>query len=280
MAPNGERIAFAQGLVIRNNGGVVVRKELVKVVWPDGTHGRTVATLTAVSSGRFTSLDWSPDSRKIAITTQRGLWIAQANGKRAQLIVPRPGAAAAVWSPRGDRIAFMRAFNRHGELTAAHDIYIVSPNGSNFHRTTTAQGYGGQPVSWSPDGQRIVYSTRRNTHLANSTLHSLDVDTGVTLTLGLGDSPTWSPRGDLIAFSINQNDGAGGPVLAIAVERPDGTGRRVLAKAYTQPVWSPSGEQIAFGKYVEHGLWRVPAGGGTPQKIASGGQVNHIEWSR
>ncbi len=279
LAPSGRWIAFAQA---PPNGS---RNVLVKIARPDGTHERTVATLPSrglsVSNvGPRGGLDWSLDSRRIAFATQRGLWIARANGKRARLIVARPGAASAVWSPRGDRIAFERAFDRHGQLTAERDIYTASPDGSSFRRVATAQGYGLEPVSWSPDGQRIVYSTRRDPNLANSTLHSLDVGTGAERILGDGASPTWSPRGDLIAFSINKNHGAGGPMLAIAVERPDGADRRVLADGYSQPVWSPVGEQIAFSKYVERGLWRVPATGGAPRKIAPSGQVNHIDWSR
>ena len=52
--------------------------------------------------------------------------------------------------------------------------------------------------------------------------------------------PTWSPRGDLIAFT-KQVEGT----FYIGVMAPDGTGERLIAQGYMveSPTWSPNTEQ-------------------------------------
>jgi len=273
-APSGKRIAFARGRLNPRN-------MLVKVARPDGTHERTVATVPPGRHGRSDwtrGLDWSPDSREIAFTTFRGLWIARSNGEHARLIVAKHGAAAPVWSPRGDRIAFQRAYGRSESLTGVHDIYVVSPNGSSPRHVATVPGYGGEAISWSPDGRRLVYDSKRDPNRANATLHSLDLGTGAQRVLGAGYHPAWSPRGDLIAFSIITAPKRG--LGAIGVERPDGTSRRVLAKGPSWPVWSPRGDQIAFGAYFRR-VMAVAVAGGAPRKIAPVRcQVDYLGWSR
>lgn len=270
-APDGRRIAFAR---VR----FTPTRVLVKVARADGTHERTVATVPPGRRGRpdwTRGLAWSPDSRSLAFTTFRGLWVARPDGARARLIAARHGAAAPVWSPRGDWIAFQRAYGRSETLTGVHDIYIVSPKGSSLRRVATVPGYGGEPVSWSPDGRRIVYQTKPDQARRNSTLRSLDLRTGAERVLGAGYRPAWSPRGDLIAFYVVKR-----AEWEIGVERPDGTGRRVLAKGPSWPVWSPAGDQIAFGAYYSR-VMTVAVGGGAPRKIVPQRcQVDYLGWSR
>jgi dipeptidyl aminopeptidase/acylaminoacyl peptidase len=53
---------------------------------------------------------WSPDGRRVAYTAGGQLWIANADGSgRKQLTTLNGGASGPVWSPTGDRIAFVSA---------------------------------------------------------------------------------------------------------------------------------------------------------------------------
>jgi TolB protein len=60
---------------------------------------------------------------------------------------------------------------------------------------------------------------------------------------GRYSTPVWSPRGDLIAFTVQRGNG-----FAVGVMRPDGTSERILAESYLDegPTWSPNGRVVMF----------------------------------
>jgi TolB protein len=57
------------------------------------------------------------------------------------------------WSPKGDAIAFT---SRQGN----HDIWAVSPDGSNVRRLTSGPGRN-ESASWAPNGRHLVFQSDR-----------------------------------------------------------------------------------------------------------------------
>jgi Tol biopolymer transport system component len=131
----------------------------------------------------------------------------------------------------------------------------------------------------SPDRTELLYITQ-DKELHN--LHIFDVKTGETVSdISLKDgisSINWSPDGQVIALVLAQNEGKS----AIFVIDSDGQNMRKLVdtpgKAFS-PVWSPSGDQIAFismdGDRPD--LWGVNADGSGLTKLVE--NVNQFEWS-
>jgi Tol biopolymer transport system component len=110
--------------------------------------------------------------------------------------------------------------------------------------------------SWSPDGKHIAY-VRRSTFeevekdkTLKSTLKVFDLTSQTSRDLLPADYlvgyPSWSPQGDLIAFTLmEQND-----KNSIWVVRPDGTGARRLTSDHNddQASWTPDGKHLLFSR--------------------------------
>ena len=97
----------------------------------------------------------SPDGKRIVFTTMRRVWLQTLpHGKPKQLVPDlKVGQFAPVWSPDGQRIAFV-AFD---EMKPA-EIYTVRTDGTDLKRVTpdsTACYY--PSVEYTPDGQTLVY---------------------------------------------------------------------------------------------------------------------------
>ena len=128
------------------------------------------------------------------------------------------------------------------------EIWRVRSDGSGAERIGPAAGFDDmdQAPAPSPDGTQVLYWSVRQ----GETTHHLRVINLATLTvsdLGIsGMMPTWSPRGDSIAFLLPDSFTVNGYYISIA--HGDGQGeRRLVDVRYTSgpPAWSPDGRWIA-----------------------------------
>jgi TolB protein len=125
------------------------------------------------------SLVWSPDGRQLAFAVHntrknhqlpsegRAIYLMNRDGSGLRRVTPWKVAAGGIgelaWSPDGSRILFrsVRIENRDPDLSTG-DIYSIRPNGQGLRQLTHfPPGTGVQLGSYSPDGQRIVFSTTR-----------------------------------------------------------------------------------------------------------------------
>lgn len=150
-------------------------------------------------------------------------------------------ARGPAWSPDATRIAFSdedrRANNR--------DIYVVGSDGMKpTQRLTGNPAYDAQP-SWSPGGEKIVFTSRRDGNPEIYVMTNTGADLRrLTSSPGTDRQPAWSPDGTKIAFASNR-----GGSLGIWVMNPDGTKAFALTPGVgyaTDPEWSPDGKRIAY----------------------------------
>lgn len=180
--------------------------------------------------------------------------------KRAQLTHNAFNGTYPVWSPDGERIAYVAKDNS--------EIRVMNADGSrNRALTDAAPDTLYVTPRWSPDGSAIAYASGARTDpdpVAWPDLHiwrmRADGTGKVMLTSGnFGDfAPTWSPDGEYIALASNRSrdgyhiwrvnaDGAN-PLQMTRASIDPATNYPIEQK---MPMWSPDGRHIAYWSGVE-----------------------------
>jgi Tol biopolymer transport system component len=267
------------GKIVTNSDNLVTGEEQVYTVDPDGTDQQLVYNNSEVGQ-------WSPDGTRIALITQLGppqvLLFNVDDGSSVYFGLPfdrYPGLAlfCAVWSPDGSRLACEGQGETNPSLTGVYTLR--ASDGGDLQRVTSDPTGDDAPSDYSPNGKRLVITR------ANETTYEIDtvkldgsglkqIVSGMDFNFGNG---SWSPQGNEIVFSAHVPN-AEDFHSSIWVVHADGTGLRELPIAGPcggpfsdpttygcfNPVWSPDGQKIAFGRNQDDGqrdLYTVNADG-------------------
>jgi TolB protein len=184
---------------------------------------------------------------------------------------------------------------RSDEMTVAHELakekvafvnargqqlYIVDADGSMMIRPTLQAARS--DVSWSPDGDRLVY-------VIDSMLYTIGADgselTRITDPSMQAGNPAWSPGGDRITFDL----AAANFNKHVCTINSDGTSMAQLTTGdhiNESPVWSPDGKQIAFRSNRDGGpdrtfdVFVMKADGSSVKRVSRKAMPNRdLAWS-
>ena len=130
-----------------------------------------------------------------------------------------------------------------------YEIYLVDPDGDNLRKLFTDPDHADTGPTWSPDGQRIAYTSTRPEFRPQLYVMQIGAlyGTRVSFDDGYDGDPTWSPEGDRLAFSYTPVEGES-DIWTLNLQ--DSTRTRLTTAGGEDPAWSPKGGLIAFTRFV------------------------------
>ncbi len=212
----------------------------------------------------------SPDGRKVAVMGQekgnRDIWVHDATrDTRTRLTLAPAGEYDPVWSPSGDRIAFV----------AEGGIFVKAADGSGEAEPLVTEE-GPRRVmepSWSRDGKYLAYTTNRDVwYLPLDAAENTREPVAFLTTAGIREGAArFSPDGRYLAYASEES---GRPEVYVK-PFPEGDDRwQVSVHGGAHPQWSGRGDEIF---YLEENTLMVTSvrtepdfSVGIPQKLFSG----------
>ena len=234
LAVSGEIAALSSGVRVNeegDHGWFQVSSDGSLIYVPGGRVGSDRQLIVADSKGTVTPFvaerrafaasetpQISPDGRKAAVvvtspSASYEIWVAALDGLGIRRVVTSPSAdaAAPVWSPDGQRLAYARA----GLDKDKDGVYVQRLDGTSpaqFVAKVPSPESQLIPVSWTRDGQRlIVLKTAGGRRSADVAIVDVRADGAPGTLKDLSDSPSRgsharvSPDGHFIAFGAEES---------------------------------------------------------------------------
>lgn len=285
---------FAQGT--RNLGDVVISADLKTIsVSVSGStpelnnlanlafnaHGRY---RRVASGGSFDIKFTQVAANQVQVTVSKGgavvlNQVAQGTSTRNALFRAADLAVKATSGLNGffaSRLAFISEFSGKSEVFTG-DLFFGEV------RQITKDNAQAITPRWSPDGGKILYTSFYKSGFPDIfllDLNSLQRTTFVSFK-GTNSGARFSPNGSQVAMVLS---GEGNPEIYVSSAQGRGVARRTRTPTVeASPAWSPDGSRLIYTSDAAGGpqLYIMPAGGGTPQRVATNisGYCAEPDWS-
>jgi serine/threonine protein kinase/Tol biopolymer transport system component len=261
-SPNGSQIVYS------------LTKEESKEIWTVPTLGGREVKF--ISPGHLA--DWSPNEDEIAYGREQtgelaSVWIADSSGRdQGKIYSSRfEYINGLIWSPDGRWIF----------INTEEAPLIVRPDGSSLVNLKAKMDPSIGSVSWSSDGQYLLYSSRQD-HILNIWKLRVPVGEPERVTSGPGDDfdPMPLPGGNGLIYVHGQLQ----QEISVHSVRGGGEDQVVSGGWFGAPSISPDKTQIAYlqeepGAVGTGSAWIAGINGQNPTKIATENNPYSLVWS-
>ena len=213
-SPDGKRIVFTSYRDGNFMNGIPTTE--IYVMDADGRNQQKLTNNPAHDG----SPSWSPDGEQIAFDSNRDgrfnweIYVIDADGRNLQRITNSPNDDGwpddryPSWSPDGKRIVFSARREAHFEskFAVTYEIYVMDADGGNQQRLTNNRNNEWNP-SWSPDGERIAFTSDRKGNWENFEIYVMDADGGNQQRLTDNRVIDWFPLGLLTVNGLPSGPG-------------------------------------------------------------------------
>ena len=208
-------------------------------IWRLEADGQTQTRITSVETS-VSAFDISAASGNLAYISDGGLWLANAGGGEARLLI-ETGASAPLWSPDGLRLAYQYEGLKIFDAT----------NGSGLALVALESGDSCTPRAWSPSGRQMVaecitppLACPYNVLFTSTSLAGADYRRALN-----AGSVAWNREGGLVFIARNAGC-SGGPLLELATV-PGGSELTLLEAAedtfaISSPYVASDGSYLGF----------------------------------
>ena len=286
---------FADEIILRLGGGIngiceteiyfVSSRSGSKEIWAmdyDGENQHAITHLGTISlSPRI-----SPDNNRLAFASMgREGWDIRMYSLELNRIVAFPAGTAGgsnlspAWSADGSKLAFSSA------RTGDPEIWVSDANGNNLRRLTNFRGPDVAPT-WNPRTNAQIAWVSGRTGLPQ--IYTMDIDGGNIQRItdgGYAVSPSWSPNGQLLAFSWNRKYGPGDPG-GVDIHVIDIASKKYLQLTHESgsndyPSWAPDGRHLVFERSIggKSQIWSMLADGTQQHQLTTTGSNFMPNWS-
>ena len=286
---------FADEIILRLGGGIngiaetkiyfISTRTGTKEVWMmdyDGQNQHAVTHLGTISiSPRI-----SPDNTRLAFASLgTNGWDIRMYSFDLNRYVAFPAGTTGganqspAWAADGSKVAFSSS------RTGNPEIWLADASGGNLHKLTSFKGPNVAPTFNPRTGAQLAWVSGR-TGLPQ--IYTMDIDGSNVQRItdgGYAVSPSWSPNGQLLAFSWNRKYGPGDPggddIHIIDLASKDFLQVTHQSGSNDFPSWAPDGRHIVFqrtiGSHTE--IWTMLADGTQQRQLTRGGNNSMPNWS-
>lgn len=246
----------------------------------------------------------SPDGTRIAFTSTREggdqeIYIMYADGSGAKRLTFSPGEdRPGTFSPDGTKLAFQSArfpvapAPGHSSL----ELFTMNIDGTNVQRLTN-NTFQDSFAHWSPNGNRIAFTTNRDADFEIYTLvpvdanadGNADVQTRITNSPGEDAHAHWSPNGNQLTFH-SRRDFVAPNGFQIEIYRANATNGSNAVRLTGPdnefdafPTWSPDGTKIAWSHFFPEEVFVMNASNGSGKTNIvnnAASDESRCDWSR
>ena len=124
---------------------------------------RQVTLAAAIDTTTWGAVEpsWSPDGKTLAFSLFGSIWqVDAAGGEARQLTTSERYHAHPVWSPRGDKIAFVKGLSPRGRLPNVGGTLALVDIATGAESEVKTPFPVAGTLAWSPDASRLVCALR------------------------------------------------------------------------------------------------------------------------